>query len=166
LTSTSPFRAWRSSQNEVGLGGVAALVRPGQRVGIDGRDASGKTTLAVALAAVLPGPVTRVRLDDFHRPAELRVDYYPDAFDLAAFSAAVRAAGGTVVADGVFLFRPELDDLWDVRIRLEVTPDEQLRRGVERGDRIERYDTRYRPAHAAYEAAVRPADRADVVLAT
>jgi uridine kinase len=145
---------------------LAALVRPGQRVGIDGRDAAGKTTLGDALARVLPPPVTRVLLDDFHRPAEERVDYYRDAFDLPAFVAAVVAAEGTVVADGVFLFRPELDDLWDVRIRLEVAPDEQLRRATARGDRVERLDTRYRPAHAAYEAAVRPADRADVVLTT
>jgi uridine kinase len=135
-------------------------------VGIDGRDAAGKTTLADALAAALPPPVTRVSIDDFHRPAEQRVDYYRDAFDLAAFAAAVGAAPGTVVAEGAFLFRPELDGLWDLRVRLEVDPDEQMRRAAARGDAVERYDTRYRPAHAAYEAAVRPADRADVVVRT
>ncbi|HEU0130742.1 MAG TPA: hypothetical protein VFQ85_07100 [Mycobacteriales bacterium] len=143
---------------------VAALVTPGSRVGVDGRDAAGKTTFADALAAVLPPPVTRVRLDDHHRPAEQRVDYYRDAFDLAAFAAAVRAAAGTVVADGVFLFRPELDPLWDLRVRLEVDPAEQLRRAAARGDAVDRYATRYRPAHDAYEAAVRPTERADVVL--
>ena len=143
---------------------LATRVRPGTRVGIDGRDAAGKTTLADVLAGILPGVVTRVRLDDFQRPAEQRVDYYRDASDLAAFAEAVRAATGTVVADGVFLFRPELDDLWDLRVRIEVDPDEQLRRATARGDAVERYATRYRPAHDAYEAAVRPAERADVVL--
>jgi energy-coupling factor transporter ATP-binding protein EcfA2 len=142
---------------------VAALVRPGARVGIDGRDAAGKTSFAEALRRVLPG-ATLVSIDSFHRPAEERVDYYRDAFDLPAFVAAVEGAAGTVVAEGAFLFRPELDALWDVRVRIEVDPGEQWRRGVARGDRVERYDTRYRPAHAAYEAAVRPAERADVVL--
>jgi uridine kinase len=142
---------------------VAALVRPGARVAVDGRDAAGKTSFADALALVLPPPVTRLSVDSYHRPAEQRVDYYRDAFDLPAFAAAVRAAPGTVVADGVFLFRPELDALWDVRVRLEVDPAEQWRRAAARGDAMERYDTRYRPAHAAYEAAVRPAERADVV---
>jgi uridine kinase len=145
---------------------VAALVaRVGRadRVGIDGRDAAGKTTLAGALAAALPFPATRVSIDDFHRPAEQRVDYYADAFDLDAFAAAVRAAHGCVVAEGAFLFRPELDDLWDVRVRLEVDPAEQLRRAAARGDAVDRYDTRYRPAHAAYERLAGPTARADVV---
>ena len=143
---------------------LAALVGSGARVGIDGRDAAGKTSLADALAAVLCGPVTRVSIDSFHRPAEERVDYYRDAFDLPAFCLAVQAARGTVVADGVFLFRPELDGLWDVRIRLEVAPEVQWVRALARGDDMSRYNRRYRPAHDAYEAAVSPATKADVVL--
>jgi uridine kinase len=142
---------------------LAARLGPADRVGVDGRDAAGKTTFTDALAAAARHPVTRVRLDDFHRPAAQRIDYYADAFDLPAFVEAVREAAGCVVADGVFLFRPELDALWTVRVRLEVDPAEQLRRAAARGDAVERYATRYRPAHDAYEAAVRPAARADVV---
>jgi uridine kinase len=153
-----------STATATDLAALAALVGRHTRLGVDGRDAAGKTTLADALGTLTGA--TRIRLDDFHRPAEQRVDYYRDAFDLTAFADAVRRVDGAVVADGVFLFRPELDGLWDVRIRLEVDPEEQLRRAAARGDAVERYATRYRPAHDAYEAAVRPADRADVVLRT
>ena len=151
-----------STATATDVAALAARVPPGARVGVDGRDAAGKTSFARALAAALGATV--VSIDDFHRPAEERVYYYRDAFDLAAFAAAVRAVRGTVVGEGVFLFRPELDDLWDVRIRVEVDPDEQWRRAAARGDALDRYATRYRPAHAAYEAAVRPGERADVVL--
>ena len=65
------------------------------RVGVDGRTASGKTTLADALAdALRPSgrPVIRASIDDFHNPADTRHrqgrfspdGYYEDARDLAA----------------------------------------------------------------------------------
>lgn len=146
---------------------VAALL-PG-RVAVDGPDAAGKTTLADAVTA-LTG-VARVRADDFLAPPEVRhADpspgwYYAHAFDLAALRTAV-LAHDDVVADGVFLMRPELDDLWSARVFLDVDPDEQWRRVLAR-DTPEvraRYATRYRPAYAAYRAAVRPERRADLVL--
>jgi hypothetical protein len=59
------------------------------RFGVDGVTASGKTTFADRLAALLGG-VARISIDDFHRPEQAR--YYPDSFDLAAFRAAVLAA--------------------------------------------------------------------------
>ena len=141
------------------------------RVGIDGPDAAGKTTLADALAALTGLP--RVRADDFLAPPEVRYargdldpdGYYADAFDLPALRAAV-TAHEQCIADGVFLFRPELDDLWDVRVFVDVDPEEQTARVVARdgADSLPRYDARYRPAYAAYRAAVRPDERADVVL--
>lgn len=61
------------------------------RVAVDGPDAAGKTRLADDLARVLAGrrEVIRVSVDDFHRPAEIRLrrgplspeGYYRDAFD-------------------------------------------------------------------------------------
>lgn len=70
------------------------LARP-VRVGIDGRTASGKTTLADRLALLLKRhgrPVIRASIDDFHHPAAVRYrqgrlsadGYYEDARDLAA----------------------------------------------------------------------------------
>lgn len=151
---------------------LAPLLRG--RVGIDGPDAAGKTTLADALAALTGLP--RVRADDFLAPPEVRYargpldpdGYYADAFDLAALRAAV-AAHDTVIADGVFLFRPELNDLWDLRIYLHVDPEEQLRRVLARdtprhgAQTRERYEKRYRPAYDAYRNAVRPHEIADVL---
>ena len=146
---------------------LAALL-PG-RVAIDGPDAAGKTTLANALAR--HAGVPHLSADDFLAPEEVRhadpsaEHYYAHAFDLPALRAAV-LAHASVVVDGVFLFRPELDDLWDVRVFLDVDPEEQWRRVLARDpeDVRARYETRYRPAYTAYRAAVRPEERADVVL--
>lgn len=61
-------------------------------VGIDGPDASGKTTLANQLADTLAVPTLRVSIDGFHHPRELRYrrgdlsaeGYYHDSFDYSA----------------------------------------------------------------------------------
>lgn len=85
------------------LGGHAAE-RP-LRVGIDGRTASGKTTLANELAEELRHarrPVIPARIDDFHRPKAERyrqgrfsaVGYYEDARDLTALVALLLAPLG------------------------------------------------------------------------
>lgn len=66
------------------------------RVGIDGPDASGKTTFADELAAEVRGldrPVARVSLDDFHHPRAVRYQlgrdspegFWRHAFDYARF---------------------------------------------------------------------------------
>lgn len=151
---------------------VAPLVRG--RVAIDGPDAAGKTTLALALSGLTGVP--RLAADDFLAPDEVRHrrgrlspdGYYADAFDLPALRAAVLAYD-TVVVDGVFLFRPELDDLWDVRVFVDVDPATQERRVLARDagapDEIRaRYAARYRPAYEMYRAAIHPESRADVVL--
>ncbi len=69
--------------------------QPRVLVGIDGPDAAGKTTLADALAAVLPGPVIRASIDGFHNPRRIRLrqgelsaqGYYRDSFDYPALEA-------------------------------------------------------------------------------
>ncbi len=141
---------------------------------MDGPDAAGKTTYADALA--LATGAARVRADDYLAPPEVRhasgrydpVGYYESAFDLSALRAAVLDAPLPVVVDGVFLFRPELDDLWDVRVFCDVDPDEQWRRVLARDpatpDLRERYERRYRPAYEAYRLACRPEERADLVV--
>jgi uridine kinase len=66
---------------------IAALPRPA-RVGVDGVDAAGKTTLADGLAAHVPG-AERLSADDFLRAPEERYrqgrespqGYYEDSFD-------------------------------------------------------------------------------------
>ena len=77
-----------------------------------------------------------------------------------------------LLADGVFLQRPELDPLWDLRIWVDVGFDEVLRRGVAR-DREwmgsaalaeMRYRTKYIPGEARYIDEVRPAERAQIIV--
>ncbi len=92
--------------------------------------------------------------------------YYEDSFDHVALRAAVLAAQGLVIVDGIFLFRPELDDLWTFRIFVHVELEESIRRGVERDGaaREELYRRRYAPGQRLYLHAVRPAELADVIL--
>ena len=77
-----------------------------------------------------------------------------------------------VIVDGIFLFRPDLNDLWDLRIFVHAEPEEALRRGVERdargkGSREEAerlYRSRYAPGQEIYFERVRPRELADIVV--
>lgn len=184
------------------------------RVGIDGPDAAGKTTLADELASVLgrhERHVIRASIDGFHRPrieryaqgADSPRGYYEDSFDHAALRRAlldplgpggdrrytnatfdhridaavsnplaVAPAEAVLVLDGVFLQRPELRTGFDLCVFVAVTFDEALRRALDRdagllGSRQEverRYRERYTPGQRIYAEAVRPWERADVVI--
>lgn len=77
-----------------------------------------------------------------------------------------------VVVDGVFLCRPELNDLWDFRIFVDIDFGQVLERGSHRdqawmdslASAEERYRTRYIPGEQLYLQAVRPHSLADVVV--
>jgi uridine kinase len=85
---------------------------------------------------------------------------------------AVAGEDAVLIADGVFLQRPEMDAYWDLRVYLEVSLDESLRRGVERdqhwmGSAAEaeaRYRGKYLPGEERYLAEVRPWERAQIVI--
>jgi uridine kinase len=74
--------------------------------------------------------------------------------------------------DGVFLLRPELNDLWDYRIFVDVDFAVALRRALVRDQTLfgaaeavrERYERRYIPGQRLYLRTVRPRERADVVV--
>jgi uridine kinase len=155
---------------------IGALEAP-VRVGIDGPDAAGKTTLADELAVVLAAagrPVKRLSADDFLRVPEHRhrrgrespEGYYEDSFDHQRLRHAVLGLGSPLLVDGIFLQRPELDDLWTLRIFVSIGENEVLRRGIERdGAEMERlYRVRYLPGQRLYAERVAPRDRADVVI--
>ncbi len=153
-------------------------------VAIDGPDAAGKTTLADALAHHLRGHVVRTSLDSFQHPIEIRYrrgelspeGCYRDTFDYERFRRQVLDPfAGTgdravLLADGVFLLRPELRDEWATSVFLDVSPAETLRRARTRdadrlGDQLEaRYAERYLPAQQLYRAETDPLAVADVVL--
>jgi uridine kinase len=103
--------------------------------------------------------------------------YRTRVFDVRADrprAAPVRLApeDATLLFDGVFLLRPELDRAWDFRVFLDVPFAETLRRAVRRdlalfgsADAVrERYQQRYIPGQRLYDAAVRPRQVADVVV--
>lgn len=77
-----------------------------------------------------------------------------------------------LVADGAFPQRPALDALWDLRIDVDVSFDEVLRRGIARDQQWmdsaaqaeHRYRTMYIPGERRYVDEVRPCERADVVV--
>ena len=209
-----------TSQRAAVLGELAQLIvnevrgHP-LRVGIDGRDAAGKTTLADELAPLVEArgrPVIRASIDGFHRPRAERyrrgrespLGYYLDSFDYdavrrelllplgrtgkrvyrsAVFDATTdspvaeerRVASEDAVAlvDGIFLFRPELDDLWDFRIFVDVTVEEAERRDAARDAAAGRvrtdaslrlFATRYAQGQEIYFDAEQPKARADVVV--
>ncbi len=156
------------------------------RVAIDGVDAAGKTTLADELVAPIGHfrrPVRRVSVDDFLNPAEIRYrrgrespeGFYRDSFDHRAIIAAVSAdgaAGGIVLADGIFLLRPELRGQWDfsifVRASFAVTVARAVARdgarlgGAEAAEAL--YSRRYVAGQQLYFADAQPEQHASVIV--
>ena len=143
---------------------VADLPSP-WRVGVDGVTASGKTTFADELGERLRA--SRLTIDDFHQPPPQ--EYYPDSFDFLRFRDVMLALDDDVIADGVFLHRPELRDLWSLTVFLEVDREVARERGIARDatwmeNARERYTTRYVPAETRYLEEVDPAKLADIVI--
>jgi uridine kinase len=77
-----------------------------------------------------------------------------------------------LLLDGVFLLRPELNDLWDFRVVVEVDVDEGIRRALVRDEdlfgspdeALRRYRNRYVPGQRLYLDEVDPVSLADVVV--
>jgi len=94
------------------------------------------------------------------------------AMEILETPIAVAADDAVLLADGAFLQRPELDDHWDLRVYVDVSFDEVLRRGTARDQQWmasaaaaeHRYLTRYIPGERLYVDQVRPRDRAQVVV--
>lgn len=77
-----------------------------------------------------------------------------------------------LILDGIFLLRPELVDLWDFRIFVDVGFDIALQRALIRDRDLfgseeairERYLRRYFPAQRLYLESARPTERADAIV--
>ncbi|MFA6393560.1 MAG: hypothetical protein WCW25_01675 [Patescibacteria group bacterium] len=184
------------------------------RVGIDGVDASGKTTLADSLADYLRSlnlNVIRASIDGFHNPKVIRYEkgrnspegYYRDSFNNKAIIDNLLAPLGEngdlkykkavfdfkadsevvlpfetakpdsiLIMDGVFLFRPELVNYWDIKIFLEadfkITVDRAKKRdryllGSE-NEIFEKYEQRYVPGQKLYFEEAKPQEKADIII--
>ncbi len=161
-------------------------------------------SLATALRARTGRTVVRAEIDYFMVMVEDRTahpydspeSYYLDAWNYPAirqqlleplgpggsrrYRIALDAAEETapddaiLLADGVFLQRPELDRFWDLRIYLDIGLEESLRRGVDRdqhwmggaAEAERRYRTKYLPGEQRYLAEVQPRERAEIVVDT
>ena len=77
-------------------------------------------------------------------------------------------ADSVLLFDGVFLLRPELVNLWDLRIFLDIGFDEMMRRGLERNPGDEEaetlYSQRYIPGQKLYHLHAAPRRKADIVI--
>lgn len=156
-------------------------------LGISGIDCSGKSTLAEALLeqAVEAGLRARlVHVDDFIIPESARkrvgpdhVDYFEYTFDHALFASSIKAAAADantdlVIGEGIFLFRQEMVDTWDLKVWIEMSTENSLERGSVRdaeffGSRAQaatEYQRSFIPAHGLHLNRDRPSEAADIVL--
>lgn len=187
-------------------------------VGIDGIDASGKTTLADELYQSLAGgprQILRASIDNFHQPRAYRYQqgrfspagYYDDSFNyaqliekllnplqdngsrqcqMAAFDYRTDslvdmpfqsvANDAILIMDGIFLFRPELVNYWDLRIFLDISFATSRKRGIQRAlqenaltpahrnELVESYEKRYIPGQKLYFAVANPQQHADIII--
>ena len=95
----------------------------------------------------------------------------PDSSDLE-LEAHIAPNDAIALIDGVFLFRPELNDCWDYRVFIEVEQSLAVERGLKRDlvwikDEAEarrRYEERYVPGERLYLDAVRPWEFVDAIV--
>jgi uridine kinase len=154
-------------------------------VGVDGFGAAGKSTLAAAIAAALPGSAV-VEVDDFGRAGLTGWDR--DLFTaqvleplLAGRSARYRRwdlvtdrpgegvevpPGGPVIIEGVSSTDIRVAVPWDVTLWVEVPADVRWRRIQDRDppELQRRWRTDWLPSERAYAAGQRPAERVDAVV--
>jgi uridine kinase len=190
MTSDRGDAPVRGAQRVAVLERVADAVPrlPGRRVrvAVDGVDGAGKTWFADDVARVLTRrghAVQRLSIDDFLSPAVVRYargrrspeGYWLDSHDLPRFVRAVTAepagvpAEGTVlVADGIFLHRGELQNLWDLTVYLEVPFEVAFARMARRDGRspdpAAKENVRYCEGQRLYLADRDPAARAHLVV--
>jgi uridine kinase len=184
------------------------------RIGIDGVDASGKTTLANSLADYLKSQkidVIRASIDGFHNPKSIRYKkghnspegYYKDSFNNQAIVDNLLAPLGEngnlqykkaifdfktdsevvlpveaakkdsiLIMDGVFLFRPEIVNYWDLKIFVEADFKITVSRATKRDgyylgseqEILAKYNQRYVPGQQLYFQEAQPQEKADIII--
>lgn len=147
-------------------------------VGIGGLDGAGKTTFAKQLAESLKAEgltPTLLHIDDFNNhtvqkriydaymrgvfTAEHFDTYYRESIDYKAAANAVTEAKskGLVIVEGVFLFKPQLNHLFDLRFEIDAPPGAArawfAKRKNETGDLrpLEVFDDIWLPAFLRYK---------------
>lgn len=154
-------------------------------IGVDGKGAAGKTTLAAEIAAAIPMAEV-VHIDDFARPdvpgwerdrfvrqvREPLLAGRPARYQRWDF-AENRGAGWLdipngvpVVVEGVSATDVRLEVPWDVTLWLEAPRPLRLRRALERDGpgMLDRWLTDWMPGEDAYERNQKPQARVDLVV--
>jgi uridine kinase len=168
---------------------VAALAaaRSGRTtfVGVDGPGGAGKSTLAVRIAAEVPGAVV-VAVDDFSGPHVAAWDWARFAQQVRDPLLAGRAAryqrwdwnrddgaewhditpGSLVVVEGVSATRDEAGVPWQLRIWVDAPRAVRLARAVQRDGEamLTQWTDVWMPSEEAYFTAQAPRQRADLVV--
>ena len=164
-----------------------AAARPGTTVfiGVDGRAGAGKSTLAAAIAAGVPGTEV-VHVDDFAGPHVPEWDwprFQEQVLDPLRAGRAARyqrwewnrdepaewhdiRAGVPVVVEGVSSTRRELDVPWALQVWVDAPREVRLRRAVERDGEamLAHWLDVWMPLEQAYIDRERPERRVDLVV--
>ncbi len=167
--------------------GTAGRGRPRAVVAVDGRSASGKSTLADRLSAHVPGSVV-VRTDDIAwwesffewdhllvegvlRPVRsgAAVRYRPPAWDRRERDGAIEvpADATAVVVEGVGVARRSLEEWFDASVWVQSDLAEARRRGIERDGgtpEAEAFWDEWDRAEVEFLARDRPWERATVTV--
>ncbi len=165
-------------------------------VAIEGRAASGKTTVAGLLAELFDGYV--ISMDDYFLPNdrktkerlampggnvdaerlknEIMKERYADRLVHARFDChkqillppVTEARKQFLFVEGVYSLRPDLRDFFDVKLLLETDRESQRLRILERGgeELLHRYATEWLPLEEVYLEATQPALVADLKINT
>lgn len=165
-------------------------------VAIEGRAASGKTTVAALLGKLFDGNV--IAMDDYFLPTERKTkerlalpggnvdverlkqevmgERYADSLTHARFDchkqvllpAIKEVRRQYLFVEGVYSLHPELRDFYDVKFLLDTDKQSQRNRILERGGEalLHRYETEWLPLEEAYFAETQPEFVADLILKT
>lgn len=172
-----PIKIWRFVRIKMGD-------RDDYVVAIDGPDCSGKTTLSNLLLNIARSEkinTSVIRLDDFFvanvkrpRPnpdavSEFLLDYFP-CDELIEI---LKTSHGLVFLEGMFVLRPCLLNLYDLKIRLELDERSVFERAAHRdlkqfcnwGDFALHYVCQALAAQRIYRSLCQPNSVADIVIA-
>jgi len=138
-------------------------------ISIDGRSGSGKTTLASLLAEKLACDI--IHTDDFYMPFSERLPDWMDIpagnMDLAHLEARVKSARCPVLVEGSYSQHPSLAGLYELKIFLTCSADEQASRlSVREGDHFQAFRDIWIPLEEKYFAAFDIPSHADIVYDT
>ena len=174
---------------------VLKAVTPDVRViAIDGRSASGKTTISVVLAEMVGGEV--VHMDDFFLPPSLRTqerlseaggNVHRERFIEEVLSSLLRRApfryrlfdcsvmdysgwrevrSYPVIVEGAYSMHPAFGKYYDLSVFMDISPEEQIWRITMRNgeEKAEAFRTRWIPLEEAYIKAFHPEKNAEIII--